>query len=154
MISQAAEYALRAAVCLAWEPAGAALTTQEIAARAGVPAGYLAKVLQVLARARVVGSQRGANGGFLLRRRPGDVTLMEIVEAVDGRRRARVCPLGEGTHGTAALCPLHRRLDELALAAEGTLRGITLGEVVEEGRGVQGCGGRAAGAVAGVKFEI
>ena len=140
MISQAAEYALRAAVCLAWEP-GAALTTHQIAERAGVPAGYLAKVLQVMARARVVGSQRGANGGFLLRRRPEDVSLMEIVEAVDGRRRVRVCPLGEGTHGNVSLCPLHRRLDELAATAEGTLRGITLGEVVAEGRGVVGCAG-------------
>lgn len=131
MITQAAEYALRAAVCLASRPAGEAMTTQQIARRAGVPAGYLAKVLQVLARAGIVDSQRGANGGFVLTRPAAEVTLLDIVSAVDRSRRIRACPLGLA-HAGGGLCPLHRRLDQLAASAEEMLRGTTLAQLLGE----------------------
>lgn len=130
MITQAAEYSLRAAVCLA-SRRGEAMTTQQIAARAGVPAGYLAKVLQVLARAGVVDSQRGANGGFVLKRPAAEVTLLDIVSVVDRSRRIRECPLGL-VHEGGGLCPLHRRLDHLAETAEEVLRSTTLAQLLGE----------------------
>ena len=61
MISQTAEYALRAVVCLATTP-GTPMTTQEIAKITKVPQGYLAKVLQALSRGEIVQSQRDCMG--------------------------------------------------------------------------------------------
>jgi len=143
MITQAAEYGLRAAVCLASTP-GEAMTTHEIAARAGVPAGYLAKVLQVLARVGVVESQRGANGGFSLKRPASEVTLMDIVGAVDRSRRILTCPLGLPHHGTN-LCPLHRRLDSMAATAEELLRSTTLAQLLDESGGFHLCSKKEVG---------
>lgn len=130
MISQAAEYALRAVVCLAERP-GAPLTTHHIAAAARVPAGYLAKVLQGLSRGRIVRSHRGVNGGHVLAADPGRITLLDVVRAVDPSLRIRECPLGIASHGTD-LCPLHRRLDAAAAGVEAALSATTIAELVAE----------------------
>ena len=121
MISQSAEYSLRAVLCLAGQPANSALATHEIAQRTQVPAGYLAKVLQTLGRSGIVTSQRGLNGGFCLAVAPDALTLLAIVRAMEPSRRITECPLGDPAHALA-LCPLHRRLDAAAAGVEHILR--------------------------------
>ena len=130
MVSQTSEYALRAVACLARRP-GEPMTTQQIAVASRVPAGYLAKILQALARAGIVSGQRGLGGGFLLARRPDQLTLLDVVRVADGSRRITTCPLGIPGHGPD-LCPLHRRLDEAAALAEQTLGGVTVADVLGE----------------------
>ena len=137
MISQAAEYSLRAAVCLAAR-SGGSLTTQQIAKLAGIPSGYLAKVLQLLARAGIVESQRGTNGGFALKMPPDQVTLMDIVSVVDQSHRIQDCPLGV-EHDGGHLCPLHSRLDAAAAAAEDPLRRTTLAQLLNESPDILFC---------------
>lgn len=112
MISQTAEYALRAIVYLA-DQRGSPRTTAQIAEATQVPPGYLAKVMQSLSRTRLVHSQRGLNGGFTLTRDPAGLPMLEIIEAVDPIRRFHECPLGLPTHHED-LCPLHRTLEEAA----------------------------------------
>jgi Rrf2 family protein len=139
MISQAAEYALRSLLCLAESPPGTAMTTQQIAGRTRVPSGYLAKILQTLARAGLLSSQRGVNGGFSLAADLDRVTLLEVTRLTDASRRIATCPLG--IHGTN-LCPLHRQLDGAAAAVESLLGRVTLGELLRE----QGAAGMTAAA--------
>jgi Rrf2 family protein len=115
MISQTAEYALRAIVYLADQ--GAARTTAQIAKTTQVPAGYLAKVMQSLSRAGLVKSQRGLNGGFVLARDPSQLSILAVVNAVDPIQRFAECPLGIPSHGRR-LCPLHHRLDQAAAMVE------------------------------------
>jgi Rrf2 family protein len=129
MISQTAEYALRAVLCLA-DGRGVALTTQHIADAAHIPVGYLAKVMQALCRAGLVSSQRGINGGFALAVEPAQLTLMDVVRVVDPSHRIRTCPLGIASHGRT-LCPLHRRLDAAAANAEQILRETNLSELLD-----------------------
>ena len=111
MFSQTVEYALRAVVCLAGR-ADTPMVTPRVAEVTHVPAGYLAKVLQMLARRGIVRSQRGLHGGFVLSRPPAEVTVLDVVNAVDPLKRIETCPLGLAEHGER-LCPLHRRLDEV-----------------------------------------
>lgn len=115
MISQTAEYALRAVVYLADRKV--ACTTAEIAEATQIPAGYLAKVMQNLGRLGLVKSQRGLNGGFTLARDPREMSILTVINAVDPVRRFTECPLGIPDHG-AHLCPLHRRLDQAATMVE------------------------------------
>ncbi len=131
MVSQSAEYSLRAVLCLASEPRGNALTTQQIAERSNIPAGYLAKLLQVLGRARIVASQRGLNGGFSLAIAPEKLTLLDIVRAVECSRRITTCPAGNPQHDIQ-LCPLHRRLDAAAATVEELLKSTTIAQVMAE----------------------
>jgi Rrf2 family protein len=120
MISQTAEYALRAIVYLAGQH-GQPRTVSQIAEATQVPASYLAKVMQNLNRARLVHSQRGLNGGFALARDAAKLSILEVVNAVDPLRRFPECPLGIAEH-RGQLCPLHQRLDDAAQIVEETFR--------------------------------
>jgi Rrf2 family protein len=129
MLSQTTEYALRAVVFLAGQH-GSPRTTSQIAAATKVPVGYLAKVMQGLCRAGLVRSQRGLHGGFTLRRDPPEMSLLEVIEAVEPIRRFPTCPLGLPNHGRN-LCPLHRRLDDAAAAIERAFRDTTLQDLLQ-----------------------
>lgn len=130
MFSQTVEYALRAVVYLAGQ-APAARTTEDIAVTTKVPQAYLAKILQGLVQKGVVHSQRGVGGGMSLVKEPGDLTILEVVNAVDPIVRIKECPLGLVGHGVR-LCPLHRRLDNALAMVEKAFRGTTLAEVLAE----------------------
>ncbi|UUO07465.1 Rrf2 family transcriptional regulator [Blastopirellula sp. J2-11] len=130
MFSQTVEYALRAVCHLAYI-APESCTTEEIATGTKVPLAYLSKVLQGLAKAGVVRSQRGIGGGMSLIKRPDELTILEVVNAVDPIQRIRTCPLGLSTHGVK-LCPLHRRLDNALKSVEEAFGGTTLAEVIAE----------------------
>ena len=106
MISQTAEYALRAIVFLADNPSEAQ-TAEAIAKGTKVPVGYLAKIMQGLARSGLVTSQRGLYGGFTLVLTPKELSVYDVIQAVDPIVRIAHCPLGLEGHGTN-LCPLHR----------------------------------------------
>lgn len=130
MFSQTVEYALRAVVHLAAQsPEGR--TTDQIAAATFVPRAYLSKVLQSLTRAGVVQSQRGLGGGMALARPAAELTILEVVNAVEPIQRIRTCPLGLASHGVH-LCPLHSRLDAALATVEEALGGTTLAEVLTE----------------------
>jgi Rrf2 family transcriptional regulator, nitric oxide-sensitive transcriptional repressor len=128
MISQTAEYALRAIVYLAMNP-GNAFTTQQISLTTKVPAAYLSKVLQSLVRARLVQSQRGLGGGFVLTKPPAEINILEVLNAVDSIQRIRTCPLGLEAHG-ANLCALHKKLDDATAIIENTFATTTIAEIL------------------------
>ena len=130
MFSQTVEYALRAVIHLAHE-APAARTTAQIAAATRVPKDYLSKVLQGLAKKGVVKTHRGVSGGVSLAKAPDEVTILDVVNAVDPIGRIPTCPLNLPNHGTN-LCPLHRRLDDAMAAVEAAFRNTTLAEVLAD----------------------
>ncbi len=133
MLSQTAEYALRAVVWLAAQ-SGKPQTTAQIAQATRVPAGYLAKVLQILNRAGLVNAQRGLGGGFTLARGADSITALDVVQAVEPISRITSCPLGIASHGQR-LCPLHRRLDQVIANTIDALGTSTIAEIVAEPTG-------------------
>lgn len=130
MLSQTGEYVLRVVVYLASEH-GAPCTTHQIALATRVPEGYLSKLLQALGRAELVSSQRGLHGGFVLTRSPEELTVYDVLAAVDPPQRIRSCPLDIDSH-TRRLCALHRRLDEAMAMVEDAFRKSTIADVVSE----------------------
>ncbi len=132
MLSQTAEYAMRAVVHLALRP-GEPRTVDVVAKATGIPVGYLAKIMQQLARGGVTTSQRGLHGGFLLARDPWQISLFEVVDAVDPFRRIRACPMSIPAHGDG-LCSLHRLLDSTLATVETTLRSTPVGSLLEDAK--------------------
>ena len=132
MFSQTVEYALRAVVHLAYE-APEARTTAQIAEATQVPKDYLAKILQHLSKRGIVATQRGVGGGVSLAREPVDLTILDVVQAVEPEsvKRMLTCPLGLQAHG-ARLCPLHKRLDDAVALVEQAFSGTTLAEILSE----------------------
>lgn len=129
MLSQTVEYALRAMIYLAsrGEPA---LSAERIAAGTNVPAGYLSKVMRDLVVAGHVTSQRGPRGGFILAREPAQITMLDIINAVDPIVRIRECPAGNPAH--VRLCALHERIDRALAHVEREFREATLADMLVE----------------------
>lgn len=83
-LGRAAAYAVFATTHLAEHANGRPIQGRDIADSCGVPAGHLLKILQQLVRAQVLSSERGPAGGFVLRKSPEEISLLEIVEAIEG----------------------------------------------------------------------
>jgi Rrf2 family nitric oxide-sensitive transcriptional repressor len=129
MFSQTAEYALRTVVWIAAQQ-GTPRTTQRIAEATRIPAGYLAKVLQMLTRGKLLNSQRGINGGFTLARPAEAISARDVVDVVDPIRRIERCPLGIESH-KEELCPLHHRLDEAISSIEAKLEDTKISDLLK-----------------------
>lgn len=156
MISPTTEYALRAIVAIA-QADGNAAATHSIARITKVPPGYLPKVLQMLGRAGLVDSRRGLGGGFKLAKPADQMTVLEVVNAVDPIKRIKRCPLDLETHGEK-LCPLHKRLDEATEQVERSFASTTIAELLTQpGRSTPFCdavGDKATGVQLGVALQV
>jgi Rrf2 family protein len=103
------------------------VTGDDLAQATRVPPDYLAKVMQALGRGGLVNAQRGKKGGFTLKRPAEDLTVLDVVNAVDRIQRIQECPLG--IKGHTRLCPLHARLDEALVMVERVFQGTTIHEL-------------------------
>jgi Rrf2 family iron-sulfur cluster assembly transcriptional regulator len=107
LYSRSAEYAIRAFVNLAQVPDGRYAMVKQIAAEEEIPAHFLAKILQQLARKGLLRSSKGPTGGFLLRVPPDEVRLLDIVEALDGLSEYEKCASGLAECSDDMPCSLH-----------------------------------------------
>lgn len=133
MLSQTAEYALRAAVWLAEHPAGP-VRVGDLAHALRVPQNYLSKTMHQLARAGVLASVRGKNGGFRLARQPGAIRLLEIVEPFEPIMDRRTCVLGRAVCSDASPCQAHERWKEVARTTAAFFSGTTLADLMKAPR--------------------
>ena len=106
LLSQSAKYALRAAIFLA-ENGGGPHLSRDIAEALEVPAQYLAKILQDLARSGLLISAKGRGGGFRLALRPSQIELFQVVRAIEGEHYGEGCALGLPDCSEEAPCALH-----------------------------------------------
>ena len=83
-LTRGAGYGARGIICLAKRPPNAVALVSEIASIENLPESYLAKIFQDLGKCGLVRSHRGAKGGFSLARPAGEITLREIIEAIEG----------------------------------------------------------------------
>lgn len=100
------DYALRAMLCLARE-CERTLSSVEIAARTGIPVRFVGQVMSHLVRAGLVTAVIGRSGGYRLDRDPARVSVLAIVEAVEGDARRQLCALRNGKCQRSAPCEVH-----------------------------------------------
>lgn len=128
-LSQSVGYAIQALASLEAH-AEASRLIREIAEDSGVPAPYLTKLLQKLAEADLVASKRGNKGGVMLKRPASAITLLEISEAIDGRKWLGRCLLGLEECSDLRACPTHSFWKRTRAEIEKKLRKTTLADVV------------------------
>lgn len=134
MLTATGEYALRAAVYLA-QHVGDPQTSALVAEGTKVPQGYLSKILQQLVRAELITSQRGIHGGFVLARPAAEISVLDVLRAVDSApERIHKCPLGIPGH--LRLCPVHRLVDEAMATVEKAFASSDLETLSRSTRGV------------------
>jgi Rrf2 family protein len=105
--SRSTEYAIRAFVNLAQVPEGKYAMVKHIAEQEGIPAHFLAKILQQLARKGLLRSSKGPTGGFCLRTAPKEISLIQLVEALDGLTDYQKCVSGLSECTDDAPCGMH-----------------------------------------------
>lgn len=90
-VSRKVDYALRAMIYLASLPPGTREPLQEVARRNSIPKDFLAKILKVLADGGLVVATRGAHGGVAIGRSPGEISFLDVIEAVEGPVTLNLC---------------------------------------------------------------
>ena len=105
-ITRQADYAVRAVLHLARLGRGNRAATSQIAEEQHIPPSFLAKIISQLSIAGLLNTSRGARGGVTLARQPGDISLLEVVEAIDGPIRLNECSHADGMCAFSDECPL------------------------------------------------
>ena len=111
-INQATDYAFRAVFYLSLLPTGKVVEARLIAEDENIPTRFLLKIFPRLIQAGIVESHRGTGGGYALARKPADITLKDVVEAVEGPVMINRCLISpEGCNKNhSAICPVHKAL--------------------------------------------
>jgi Rrf2 family protein len=138
-MSDGVEWAAHCCVLLAVVPPGSALPASRLAEYHGVPAAYLAKQLQALARAGLVESTKGPAGGYRLARGAADITMLDVVEAIEGSEPAFQCaeirrrgPSAVPAREYRALCAIHVAMNRADHAWRNELRDTSIEDLLRQ----------------------
>ena len=143
-ITRRADYAVRTMIEVVRSGDGAPVLTQEVAARQGIPAPFLAKIVLALTRGGLLRSYRGAGGGITLARPAESITLLQVVEAVDGPIAVSSCVLWPEECSRSGVCPVHEIWCEARTLLVNRLKETTLAELARRAESTTGSAVRAA----------
>lgn len=132
VFSRACEYALRALFEMARHPEHDNWTVQELAQRVEIPAPFLAKTFQTLVKGRILISSKGRTGGFIFARKPATISLLQVVEIIDGTSLSKDCALGLPACSETNPCPFHSHWKGVREAIIDALRSESLVQVAEK----------------------
>ena len=135
MLSVTADHALRAILALAREEGQHPVRASVIADAIGAPRNYLAKTLNLLAKAGVIASLRGPTGGFALAVSPESITVADIVALFDTPRPTTRCLLGNAQCDPRHACAAHERWTALMNTRRDSLATTTIADLLR-GRAV------------------
>ncbi len=140
MFSKSCEYAIRAVIYISSESkTGRKLSIQEIHEAIEAPEHFTAKILQILSRNRILSSQKGVHGGFYLDKIQGELKLIDIVEAIDGKTLFTGCGLGLKQCSETEPCPIHDKFKAIRNNLKKMLEETTieeLGKKLKNGKSV------------------
>lgn len=131
ILSRTSQYAVQALIYMATQPSTTPVLNKDIAAKLGVPAPYLAKILQGLAKGNLLISSRGRLGGFCLRENGDNITLMQILLLTEGPTFTENCMLGLKKCSDETACPLHFRWVPVKMKIIEMLQDTTLGKLAQ-----------------------
>jgi len=128
-ITRAADYAVRVMVHLAGLPAGSCVARPELTLATGTPDSFLAKVLQQLVQAGMITSRRGSGGGFRLAITPEAISLLDVIEAIEGPTQLNACLEPGPSCERKSWCAAHAVWVEAQLALQAVLRSASIAEL-------------------------
>lgn len=135
MISRTAAYALQSAVILARLEPGERARAADMADELQLPANYLSKILNTMARAGLLRSERGPTGGFRLARPASEVAINDVIGLFEETGSTRRCFLGRGDCSEEDSCPMHHQWKEVSAPLFDFFHNTTLAQIVEDEAG-------------------
>ncbi len=106
-ITRATDYALRMVAYLAASGRDRRVPASEMSATQEIPRVFVSKILQALTQAKILATAPGRNGGAQLLRRPEDISVLDVVEAVEGPVTLNRCLIRQGACSRDQTCPIH-----------------------------------------------
>jgi len=128
-LTKRGDYAVRAMVALASAPPDSLLSVRRIADEMTIPVRFLPQVMADLVRADLVSATTGRSGGYRLSRPASAISLLDVVEAVEGDSRRRTCILRGGPCGLDGHCDVHEPFFEAQDAMIGSLAAADLASI-------------------------
>lgn len=125
------DYALRLAVNLAGRYGDGSVSTRALSDEEAVSYQLACKLMQKLHKEGLVESDMGPKGGFRLARRPDDVPILAVIEAIQGPLRLNRCLLGDGACERQDGCPIRARIGRLQEQMDEYLGAVTLAELAQ-----------------------
>jgi Rrf2 family protein len=129
LIKRNTGYGLRALLHMAANGEAEAYTAEDLAEVADTSIDFMHKIMRSLRDAGIVSAKRGPSGGFTLERDPNDVTLLEVVNAIQGEFQVNRCVIGLGVCPRSGECPLRPTWLEIQGNLEDGLGAQTVGEI-------------------------
>lgn len=127
-ITREADYALRIIVMLALERRQ--LDAKVIAEKNDIPYRFALKILRKIVNAGIIKSYRGVNGGYILCKKPSEITLREVIEVIDGKIAINKCMEDPSACKDAGVCNLQKKLAGVQRILVGELEKITFEDVL------------------------
>lgn len=130
-LTRQSDYGVRAVLHLASIPYGDVIQTREIAAREDIPAKYLPSIIRTLARAGLIRTMRGNQGGVTLARPPEEISLREVIEAIEGPIVLVQCMKGPSQCVHQDNCPFLPVCEDIQQMMVTHLEGTTFADLSE-----------------------
>jgi Rrf2 family protein len=131
-LTMTGEYSIRAMLHLAAKPSGAVVQIGEISKQWDIPEEFLRKIVQLLSKSGLILSRRGAGGGVALARSADGISLLEVIEAAEGKLALNKCLLAAGACPRDAWCAVHLVWCEVQQEMKEILRSKSLAELVAQ----------------------
>lgn len=131
-LTKKADYALMAMKHLAEHPSASSRSAKDVADAYGIPPEALAKILQRLAKAGLLVSQHGTNGGYTLARAAHTISAFEVIRAIDGPLFITSCVTVRGECGQSDRCNIREPLRKVNESIEAVLKRIKISHMREE----------------------
>lgn len=129
LFSNRCELAIQTMLYLSSEGEEKLIAVQEIAERMDIPRQFAAKVMQELVAAKLAISQKGKNGGFTLAKPAREITIIEIIKAIDGSDIFSKCVLGFPGCSLNEPCPIHIEWGKIRLDLKTTFTKYSLNDL-------------------------
>jgi len=133
-ITKEADYGIVLLAHFAAHPRGMIHTARETAEKVGLPLPMVSKILRSLAREKVLESHRGAAGGYSLVRAPSELSVAEVIRAIEGPISLVQCGSEPGLCEQEHDCPTRVSWNRISLAVERALERVPIAELVGNGR--------------------
>lgn len=132
MFSRSCQYALQSTLYIHLHQGEGPVKIKDIAETQNIPIHFLGKVLQILVKHKILDSTKGPTGGFTLKKKAEDITLLDIVEVVDGLDIFDTCGIGLKKCSDENPCPIHNQYKVVRSRIEAIFDHKTIKELCED----------------------
>jgi Rrf2 family protein len=139
-VSRGADYAISAVLDVASQPEGTRTVTEHIAQRQEIPTAFLSKVVAQLTQSGLLRTHRGATGGVALGRPAEEITLRQVVEAVQGPIVVNLCTGPYDGCSKSGVCPACGTFERAQASLHQVLEAATLADLTSSAKGLDSTG--------------